>query len=187
MKPALLSLAVLLAATAAAGTYTYQFTGVIDLINSNENNAIPDVVTDQSFTGWFSYDSSTKGAMAFTLGAFQPAVINDSCFVVVYNDPPATPSGCDSFSAMYYDTQGQYTFERTGITLKDTTCTAFSSTQLPTDLVLSMFTSARLDIAGHKGTDDFNISGKITSLTQVPEPACLLLVLCGTLCLRRRK
>jgi hypothetical protein len=195
MKPVLLFLAILFAAVpvSAAVTYTYQFTGTIDAIGQNQNNAIPGVYAGQTFSGWFSYNSDTLtteiGALSFTLGSFQPAVIDDRLYLIImnYTAPPVNPSTYDMLSAMYYDTQGEYAFWRTGIVLEDTTCTALSTTQLPTNLTLSMFTSARFDIIGIKGSDPFNISGAITGLSPIPEPATLLLLAGVTLCLRRNK
>jgi len=193
MRPVIFPLAILLAAAPGiAQTYTYQFAGTINTIVLNENNAIPGVYLNQSFSGWFSYNSDSQtteiGAIAFTLGEFESAVIDDCCLATVLNNPapPTSQSNYDLFSALFYDIQDDYEFWRTGITLKDSTCTAFDSDQLPTDLILSMFSVARLDISGSKGEDDFNISGRITSLTQIPEPASLLILLSGTLCLRRK-
>lgn len=185
MKPVLLFLAILFAAApvSAAVTYTYQFTGTIDAIGQNQNNAIPGVYAGQTFSGWFSYNSDTLtteiGALSFTLGAFQPAVIDDRLYCNVVTDY--------ALNTMYYDTQGQYEFWRTGVALQDTTGITFTKNQLPTEILFSMLTSARLNISGSKGPDSFNLSGPITSLSAVPEPTTLLLLAGVTLCLRRKK
>lgn len=186
MKRFLCMTAVLLVpAVAPAEMVTYHFAGTIDTINFNDSDAFPEGDIGQSFTGWFSYSSDSRdteiGEIAFSIGSFQSDVLNDRLY------PVENP---DAMYMYFYGTQGDYDFARTGFAFTDTSGQVFdtSDDQLPTQLSLSTFDSSVFRILGYKtSVGNFYISGPLTTLTLVPEPATISLLALGAVALLRKR
>ena len=123
MKRVFLAVLLWVPVTVMAEVVTYEFAGTIDTINFNTNNAFPEGSMGQPFTGWFSYSSDSRttkaGAIGFSIGSFESAAIDKE--LLVFGIP-----ACLSFC--YYDTQGDYTFGRTGLTFSDASGQAFADT-----------------------------------------------------------
>lgn len=181
---------------AFALVYDYEFSGYVSQV-TNSNNAIPGVYVNQPFTGIFSYSSmpySSTGiydqyaSLTINLGSFTLTHTDKFTYVTVvsYPDTSTYIGKKDSFTFHASGTQGLYTYNRSGITLSDSTRTAFSSVALPELLQLSAFNLAQMNLTGNKGTDTFNIIGNINNMTLVPEPATLLLLAAALPLLRRR-
>ncbi len=172
----------------SAETVTYQFAGTISRINFNDSGVFPDGDIGQPFSGWFSYSSDSHvteiGAISFSIGSFQSGVIDDRLYAIEH------PTELYFY---YYGWQGDYNLGRTGFTFTDDSGQAFSDdNQMPTELTLSMFDSVEFAIQGSKrqGSShlgNFDIQGQLSTLTQVLEPASAILLLCGGLCLRRKR
>lgn len=182
---AVVSVCLLLAGVAGAQLVTYAFTGTVDKVNFNTNNAFPEGYVGRSFSGWFSFSSDSRtteiGSMAFSIGSFQSPVINDRLY------PPVS---LPSIYFYYYERTGNYDFGRTGFTFANYSGPAFGS-KLPTDIALSMFSAVRFSIQGSKIVNgvysgNFDISGPVSTLQLIPEPATIALLAAGGLLLRKR-
>lgn len=194
-KVLLLLLALAIVSPAIALTYTYQFSGNVTQL-TNPNNAIPGAYLNQPFTGTFSYSSmpfSSTGiydqmaSLKITLGSFTLDHTNKPTFITVANYATTATGRQDSFSFHASGTQGLYNYSRSGINLADSTRTVFSSTALPTSLLLNSFTLAQMNLTGSKGASTFSIVGNVTTLTLIPEPATLLLLTAALPLLRRKR
>lgn len=187
-RTCLFTAVLLLSVTVMAQTVTYEFAGTIDEIHFNDNNVFSEGYVKQPFSGWFSYSSDSDvteiGAITFSLGTFQSSIIDDRCYALEEST---------SLYFSFYGTQGDYVFGRTGLTFTDNSGAAFEDdNQLLTFLTLSMFDDVEFSIQGYKkqGTvflGNFSLEGQVTSLTLVPEPASMLLMLMGGLYLRRKQ
>jgi hypothetical protein len=194
-KVFVLMMALSIITPALAQLYTYEFSGYVSQI-TNQNNAIPGVYLNQPFTGTFSYSSmpfSTTGiydqpaSLTIKLGTFTLTHTDKQTAITVINNLTSATGKVDSFTFHASGTQGLYTYTRSGVTLQDSTRTAFTTTALPETLLLSAFNSAKMNLTGSKGTDTFNIIGNITTLTLIPEPATLLMLAAAIPFLRRKR
>lgn len=182
-----------------ADAVEFEFSGFIDNINSNENNALGNVYLNQSFDGWFSYSSvpdqypssATTGhyhqnaSISVTLGTQTLSYIDDYVYIRVYNNY----SNEDKFSFGVDASQGDFDFTGYGIYLSDSTGVVFNNDDLPMSFDLAQFDSTRLTIAGYKlpNHDWFDVGGEITNMTLIPEPGTLLLLGFGGLALLRKR
>ncbi len=181
MKSIMLNLIFLsLSLPVMANTVKFEFSGYIDIINSNENNALGNVYLNQPFNGWFSYSSvadqypssATTGhyhqdaSISVALGTQTLSYIDDYVYIRVYDNY----QGEDTFSFGVDATQGDFNFTFFGVYLSDSTGMVFNNDDLPMSFNLAQFDSSRLVIAGYKlpNWDWFDIGGKITNMTLVP-------------------
>ncbi|MBA7637709.1 hypothetical protein ES703_45356 [subsurface metagenome] len=118
-----------------ADTVEFEFSGFIDNINSNENNALGNVYLNQSFDGWFTYSSvadqypssATTGhyhqdaSISVTLGTQTLSYIDDYVYIRVYNNY----SNEDEFSFAVDASQGDFSFTYYGVDLTDSTGMVF--------------------------------------------------------------
>lgn len=185
----------------ASGELIFEFSGYVDSIDYNNNNVI-DVAMGQQLTGWFSYeivsdqDSSISGgdyfqvnaSMSMTLGNQTVEYLNDFVYLGTRNNDW---EGKDNFSFMVDSGLPAYAGLWMHIILDDSTGTAFSSDELPTQLDLTKFDSKRFLFAGNKINDGaydyFDIKGALTHLTVIPEPTTLSLLALGAFLAGRRK
>ena len=180
-----------------ANTVEFEFSGFIDNISSNENNALGNVYLNQPFDGWFSYSSvadqypssDTTGhyhqdaSISVTLGTQTLSYIDAYVYIRVYDNY----SNEDEFSFAVDASQGDFAFNGYGIRLSDSTATVFNSDALPMSFDLAQFDSPRLIIRGSKlpNSDWFDVEGEITSL--VPEPATIFLLGLGGIALLTKR
>ena len=182
-----------------ADTVEFEFSGFIDIINSNENNALGNVYLNQPFDGWFTYSSvpdqssdpvygsyGQDASISVTLGTQIISYIDDYVIIVVSNNDY---TGADSFLHVVDATQGDFSFTYYGVDLTDSTGMVFNNDDLPMSFDLAQFDSSMLVIAGYKlpNWDWFYVGGEITNMTLIPEPATLLLLGLGGLALLRKR
>jgi hypothetical protein len=181
-----------------ANTVEFEFSGYIDDISANENNALGNVYINQPFEGWFTYSSvpdqspnpaygryHQNASISVTLGTQTITYFDDFVYIRVYDNY----RGEDEFSFAVDNRQGDFEFTGYGVHLSDSTGVVFNSDALPMSFDLTHFDSARLELHGHKYPvwDWFDVSGEITSLILIPEPATLLLLGFGAVLLRKRR
>ena len=193
MKRFFLLVVSLAAAVAGAQTYTYQFSGYLTNFSPSFTDLVPDAHVDQTFTGWFNYHSEpglgTMGtatqqtSLVFSIGDFTLNHHNDDQ-TLLFLDNPTT--GSDFFRVYAYGTQGDVEYWRTGLSFSDSTRTAFDSdSAIPELLTMDMFDEDGIKMSFD--SDHGYMYGAITSLTVVPEPASLILLLTGGLMLRSKR
>lgn len=141
---------------------------------------------------------------SLTLGPMSTTVVNERAYIRVHNnatshhirplgwsvdfDVDVFSYGFDSFTAIE-DGNGWALYEL-GIWLADTTQTWLTSAELPV-LDLSRADLAPFDVFGYRRVDDsqlsFDVTGRLTSLTLIPEPSAVaILLIAGTRLFRRR-
>ena len=207
MKPVTIKLIMLnlvflsLSLAVIADTVEFEFSGFIDTIYVNENNALGDVYINQPFEGWFSYssvpdqwpDSVETGcyhqdaSISVTLGTQTLSYIDDFVYIWVHNNHYYY--NADIFSFGVDGPQGDFDFGSYGVQFYDSTGTVFDNDDLPMSFELAQFDSARLTILGRKipSSGSFDIGGEITSITLIPEPGTVLLLGFGGLALLRKR
>ena len=196
MKQILLLAVSFVVAAAAAQTYTYQFSGHVTDFSPQFADLAGDIQIDQTFTGWFSYhlepyDGFTleqDASMVLTVGDFQLSHLDDRTLVFLHDLPKDyhDSESYDFFRVNAYGTQGDIEYWRTGISFTDSTRTTFDTNDtLPNNLNLSMFDAGGV-VFGFNSDDHGSMSGVIDSLTMVPEPTSMVILLCGGLVLRLR-
>lgn len=177
----------------------YEFSGFIDTIVYNQNNVLPGLTINQPFEGRFSYSiipdhiSDPKygygvyhqdASISVSLDNLTLSYLDDFVNFLIYNEISSVEDG---FYFAVDGDQGDYSFSNFGIILLDSTCQAFADNSLPLSLDLNDFTSSKLQLIGSKQMHDyFNVEGTITSLTLVPEPATMSLLLGGLLLMNVR-
>jgi hypothetical protein len=192
------------AGQARAETYSYQIAGTITSSNK------PGISTGDSFTGWYTYaddmplDSQPAPEHAIYWKAPAGVLGMD---VRVNSTDYATES--NFFRADVFDDFGSTSrfdeFELTGhipfgtnaniyLTLLDSTHSAFASTTIPASLDLDAFDNNRGQVQMYAPYDPagaWNVFGDITSMTPIPEPGMVALLLSAGLGLvlhaRRRR
>lgn len=200
MKKLIFLFALLLSAVAVtADSYEFEFSGYIDVIEANTNNALPGIYLNQPFHGWFSYSIvpdqtpnpdygvySQNASISTTLGTLDLDHIDDHIYIRVAND---YTNGEDIFSHAVDASNGSFGFTKYGLYLTDSTGTVFNTGQLPVSFDLSQFDSRRFMLKGYSlpNTDWFDVEGEITSLTLVPEPITLASLFLGALFIRNKR
>jgi len=183
---------------AMANTVVFEFSGFIDTINSNENNALGNVYLNQPFNGWFSYSSVPDqtsnpdygvyvqdASISTTLGALALNYLDDQIYVTVAND---YTDGEDRFWFGVDASNGDFSFTNYGIHLDDSTGMVYNTGVLPMSIDLADFDSTRFLLKGYALPDGdwFDVEGEITNITAVPEPATFLLLGLGWVVLRKK-
>ena len=168
---------------------TFEFSGYIDYIEANENNALGNLSLNQPFHGWFRYsvvpdqDADTNygyygqdASISVTLGTLTLPYIDDYVYVRVGNN--YYNNNEDAFVHVVDGGQGDYNFTKFGIYLFDSTGTVYDNDALPVSFDLAQFDSTRLDIYGSTSPvyNWFAVEGEITDITFVPEPISLILM-----------
>ncbi len=201
-------LAILLALTVAcvfarpvqATSVEFEFSGFINAVYSNENNALGNVYIAQPFEGWFTYSSvpdqyptspSTghyfqHTSISVALDSQTLSYIDAVVYIRVYDNY----SSGDTFSFGVDASQGDFDFTNYGVRFSDSTGTVFIDDSLPMSFDLAQFDDRELTIAGYRtpNGDWFHVTGEVTSLTLVPEPGTVFLFgLAGVGLLRRHR
>ena len=182
----------------AANTVKFEFSGFIDEIEANTNNALPGIHLNQPFHGWFSYsfvpDQTTNpdygvysqnASISTTLGTLVFDHIDAHVYIRVANNYTDDE---DIFSHAVDALSGNFSFTKYGVYLTDSTGMVFNTGELPTSLDMAQFDSTRFMLKGYSlpNHDWFDVEGEITSITTVPEPSIFLLFALGGLILRRK-
>lgn len=200
MKRILFLIIICCASKVVFADVVFEFSGYIDQINENTNNAILDAIVGQPFNGWFSYSSvpdwlpddmygsyGQDASITVVLGTTTYSYIDKSVFIRVTDSSP------------YYNDKFRFSVDADldeyincsvfGIELTDSTSTAFDSDELPENLDLSAFDSTFFNMIGCRRADTscFDVRGNITNLTLIPEPTMLLMLAFGGLVIRRKK
>ena len=174
---------------ATAEIVQYAYTGEISSITFNQNNVLGDLQIGDPFDGIFEFDLSVPdvfpdnpitgsydqdGVMTVNL----PAISLDysgHLFVWVHND---SLSG-DQFGIVADNSFGDFNVSSFGVILTDTTASAFDSDVLPSLLELFDFDGRKFRLSGSRLStgDSFSVMGTLTSLTIVPTPGTVIVVL----------
>ena len=186
---------------AAAEIVQYAYTGEISSITLNQNNVLGDLQIGDPFDGIFEFDLSVPDVFPDnpTTGSYDqdglmtvnlPAISLDysgHLFVFVFNDGL---SG-DRFAIVADNSFDDFNVSSFGVTLTDSTASAFDSDALPSLLQLLDFDGREFKLIGSRLStgDSFSMTGVITSLTIVPTPGTVVvaLALFGGAGLRRRR
>lgn len=179
--------------------YKYQFTGSVTTITANTAGLA--IEADQSFTGWFTFrdvpDQNTgsvdvayynqNASISLTLPAISLSLIDKYAGISMVRDLYDTRNDGFNFNIAAAGSGLQFTDFR--IVLVDQSNTAFLNTTLPANLDPAKFTTHELQLKGSLISDiskTFNITGNLSTVTLVPEPATLALLALGALALRRK-
>ncbi len=187
-----------LSALVPAQLYTYQFTGTITHISAN-SAGLP-VQLDQAFTGWFSFNRvndqnnnpdvaeyNQNASISLTLPNTALSLTSQWTEIYMFNDLYGHRD--DTFGFKAKGSNSGYQFNAFQILLVDTKDTAFSNTDLPPVLSPGNFTQRSLILKGTSVSNPdltFNVTGELTSVTLVPEPATITILALGALAFRRR-
>ncbi len=199
----LLLLAMLLVASlpsrSQAELVTWGFSGEIDSVLDAENVLDGAVTVGTPFSGRFTFESTTPdgnpsnprfgeyfGAIFGVSGNVGVLTFSEldgpSGRVLIRDNAPGAGTDRISFIAPTRLLDDSVSFS---IGLVESTGTVFSSVAMPTGLLdLSVFDTARFGI--ELTPDGASFSGVLTDLVVVPEPATMILVMLGTICMMRR-
>ena len=176
---------------AAAEIVQYTYTGEITSITLNQNNVLGDLQIGDPFDGIFEFDLSVPdghpsdpnrgsydqdGVMTVTLPAISLGY-SGHLFIGVQNDHPGVPG--DRFGIGADNSFGDFNVSNFGITLTDSTASAFDSDALPSFLQLLDFDGTEFRLSGFRisTSDSFSVKGALTSLILVPAPSTAIVTL----------
>ncbi len=195
MRQAILLLLLLCVISPALASYQYEFSGHIDLIERNEGHVLGDISLQQPFHGWFSYSIvpiqgnayNQNASMSVTLDSLTLSYLDDHIYVRVSNN---SSYNNDAFTFAVDNAQGNFSYSWFGVEFIDSSNSVFNNRDLPVSLDLADFDSTRLRVWGsqypYPNSQSFNVEGVITTLTLIPEPATLSLLIPGCVLLYRR-
>lgn len=183
--------------------FNFKFSGQINEITENENEALPGISLNQQFNGVMSYSivpdqSANEEGGAYNQNASISVKLGPETYT--YRDKHVyIRSGINS---RYYGDYFNFAVDASvdeylnvtwfGIELNDFTCTALSDDSLPVSFDLTKFDSALFKMIGTRkdpSTDHFNrfiVTGTLNEITPVPEPSMLLLFGLGGILLRKK-
>lgn len=197
---------------AQAALVSYNFAGAIT--SASDPLASFGIVTGDPFVGSFTYDTSLGIASSGPGNVLyeQPAPIAPMNFSVTINGVQYAAANSsaplsiqvtdnagglqDQFGyhtvfggSLVHPLSGSYPFSNMALVLRDTSATVFSSTAIPSSLDLNDFddNGFSLNLTQELGNleSETLFLGTITSLTSVPEPGSLLLLLTALPLIRR--
>lgn len=193
----LVLLSLVITGKAEAVPVSFNFSGYIDTVNIYDTNSLVGSTVNtispwaSTFSGAFSYDTSTSASVSGPNFAFYPAgsfsILVDGTYsfagnapeAFVLNDDPFDRLGLQELISLTSTVLADYMF----LALTDSTNSVFSSTALPGSINLADFPHykgiiiSNDSLAGLGNTpDSYQIFGTITSVTAVPEPSTFFLL-----------
>lgn len=180
--------------------YTYRFTGSITAIS--DNTAGLAVQTGQSFTGWFTfrevnddnnnpdvaYYNQEGASISLTLPSGGMSLTSKFAGISMVNGT-LTNGRSDNFDMNVVGSQDGLLFTSFRISLGAQNKDVFLATVLPPNLDPGRFSTHTILLQGSLADNSamtFDITGNLSSIILVPEPATMALLALGALALRRK-
>lgn len=172
---------------------TYTFTGVIGAVEMNDNGILGDINPGDLVSGSFSFDpmvanggSAADRTLTFMIGSRDISMATTLNFVRTQNDVSVFGLGIVDRFRYGFDSNGPTTsldplyLYQLNVEFIDTSASVYDGSQtLDVDLNLTDYDVVRFFMSGADiatRTDDFRVSGTLTSVS-VPEPSIPALLL----------
>lgn len=185
-----------------ASAVTFEFAGVIDIVDDPNGHLGGMIQAGDNFSGTYTFDSEapdltpadpaggnyrpSPSALAISVGGFEVATAEDTLTRVGIGNL----DDLDTFviDATNFDSAG-FHISQARLLLMDPTGSALDSDALPLlPPELSLFQTREFRVTGHVDNPDlpFDLYGTVTALT-TPEPGAAVLLLAGTVLIRRQR